>query len=66
MTQRKTRINLLDILVVLAILSIVSLVFFRGAFVLIGGITGILFLIYLVFVWDDIVVWVSTIGSKKR
>lgn len=60
MKRQKSKINLLDILIGLVVLSILSLLFFRDAFVVIGGLTGVLSLMYLVIVWDDIVVWWST------
>lgn len=57
---KKSKINLLDILIVCVVLSVLTLIFARDWLPLIGGFTLALFFMWLIFIWDDIVVWWST------
>lgn len=57
---KKSRVNLLDILIVSFVASIVLFFVLREAFWYVGSFTVVLFLIYTVLVWDEIVIWWST------
>jgi hypothetical protein len=52
--------NLLDVLLFMVVLSIGTLFISAQLFWYVGGVTAILFFIWLFIIWDDIVIWWST------
>ncbi len=57
---KKSRLNILDVLLVSFVLSLILFFVLREVFWYVGGFTLVLFLMYIVLIWDDIVIWFST------
>lgn len=59
-SKKPQKINILDVVVVLIVATIISFFVIREVSWFIGGTTLVLGGIYLVLVWDDIVIWLAT------